>query len=120
MKEWTLLGFVISLEGRTIDLRSIKAIKATIFPHNKKAMKYFLGKINFVRRFISNFTEIVKPLQEMIKKYFNLRWTKERREAFDMIKEAIAKAPTLWSPKFNNEFILYTFTFDHSMVVVLT
>ena len=56
----------------------------------------------------------------MIKKYFNFKRTKERREAFEKIKEAIAEAPTLWSQNFDNEFILYTFAFDHSIVVVLT
>ena len=41
-------------------------------------------------------------------------------EAFDKIKEAIIQAPTLQSPNFENEFILYTFSFDHSIAVVLT
>jgi hypothetical protein len=105
-EEGTLLGFVISSKGIIIDLGRIEAIKAIVFPHNKKSMQSFLGKINFVRRFISNFVEIVKPLQEMITKDFNLKWTKERRETFEKIKEAIAEAPTLWSPNFDNEFIL--------------
>ena len=83
-------------------------------------MQSFLGKIKFVRRFLSNFMEIVKPLQEMIKKYFNFKWTKERREAFENIKESIAEAPSLQIPNFDNEFILYTFSFDHSIVAVLT
>ena len=75
-----MLGFVISLEGITIDPRRIEAIKAIAFPHNKTTIKSFLGKINFVRRFIFDCAKIVKPLQEMIKKYFNFKWTKERRE----------------------------------------
>ena len=49
-------------------------------------MQSFLGKINFVRRFIYDFTEIVKPLQEMIKKDSNFKWKKERKDAFDKIK----------------------------------
>ena len=56
-------------------------------------MQSFLGKINFMRRFISDFVEIIKPLQEMIKKDSNFKWTKERKEAFDKIKEAIAELP---------------------------
>ena len=118
--EGTLLRFVISPEGITIDIGRIEAIKAIVLPHNKKAMQSFLRKINFVRRFISDFAEIVKPLQEMIKKDFNFKWTRERREAFENIKEAIVEAPTLRSPNFDNKFILYTFASDHSIVVVLT
>ena len=73
-----------------------------------------------MRRFISDFAEIVKTLQEMIKKDSNFKWTKERKEAFEKIKEAIAESPTLQSPNFDNEFILYTFASDHSIVGVLT
>ena len=120
MEEGTLLRFIISPEGITIDPRRVEAIKAIVLPQNKKAMQSFLGKINFVRRFISNFAEIVKPLQEMIKKDSNFKWSKERKEAFDKIKEAIAEAPTLRSPKFDNEFILYMFSSDHSIVAALT
>ena len=83
-------------------------------------MQSFLGKINFMRRFISDFAKILKPLQEMIKKDANFKWSKERKEAFDKIKEAIAEAPTLRSLNFDNEFILYTFAFDHSIVALLT
>ena len=90
IKEGTLVRFVISLDGISINPGRIEAIKVITPPHNKKAMQSFLGKINFVRRFISDFAEIVKPLQEMIKKDTNFKWTKERKEAFDKIKESIA------------------------------
>ena len=115
-----MLSFVISLEGITIDPGRIEDIKAIVLPHNKTAMQSFLRKINFVRRFIFDFVEIVKPLQDMIKKDFTFKWRKERREAFDKIKEAIEEAPTLRSPNFDNEFILYTFASDYSIAVVLT
>ena len=68
IEEGTLLGFVISLYGITIDPKSIEAIKIIAPPHKKEAMQSLLGKINFARRFNSDFAEIVKPLQEMIKK----------------------------------------------------
>ena len=106
MEEGTLLSFVISPKGIIIDPGRIEAIKDIVLFHNKKAMQSFLGKINFVIRLISNFAKIIKPLQDMIKKDFNFKWTKERREAFDNIKESIAEAPTLWSPNFDNEIHL--------------
>ena len=77
-----MLGFVISLEEITIYPGRIEVIKDIVLPHNKKAMQSFLRKINFVRRFIFDFSKILKPLQEMIKKDFNFKWTKDRREAF--------------------------------------
>lgn len=83
-------------------------------------MKSFLGKINFVRRFISNFSEIVKPLQEMIKKDANFKWMKEGKESFGKIKKSIAEDPTQWSQNFDRDFILYTFPSNDSIFVVLT
>ena len=56
----------------------------------------------------------------MIKKDSNFKWTKERKEAFEKIKEAIAEVPTLRSPNFDNEFILYTFSSNHSIASMLT
>ena len=67
-----------------------------------------------------DFVEIVKPLQDMIKKDSNFKWTKERKEAFDRIKESIVEAPTLQSPIFDKEFILYTFVSNHSIAAMLT
>ena len=105
IEEGTLLRFLISPDGIKIYPGKIEAIKVITSPHKKKAMQSFMGKINFVRRFIFNFTEIVKPLQEMIKKDSNFKWTKERKESFDKIKEAIAEDSTLQSPNFDKEFI---------------
>ena len=63
IEEGTFLDFVISLEGINIDPGRIEAIKSIVLPHNKKDIQSFLGKINFVRRFVFDFIEIVKPLQ---------------------------------------------------------
>ena len=103
-----------------IDLEREEDIKKIVCPHNKISMQSFLGKIDFVGRFISDFAEIVSPLQEMIKKDADFKWTKERKYAFRKIKEAIVEAPTLWRLDFKKDFILYTFSSDHSIVVVLT
>jgi hypothetical protein len=55
MTEGKLLGFIVSKLGIVIDPERTKAISQISFPHNKKNMKSFLGKINFVRRFVPSF-----------------------------------------------------------------
>jgi hypothetical protein len=72
------------------------------------------------RRFVPSFAEIVRPLQNMIKKDVVFKWNKDERESFKAIKEAIVQSPALSSPNFNKDFILYTFASDLSCVVVLT
>lgn len=83
-------------------------------------MLSFLGQINFVKRFVPNFSQIVLPLQTMIKKKSIFKWRHNEREAFDLIKEAIMNAPSLTTPNFSNHFILYTFDSQTSYVDVLT
>ena len=70
---------------------------------NKRETQSILAKINFVCRFISIFVEIVNPIQEMIKKDENYKWTKERKETFVKIKESIVEDPTRQSPDFEKE-----------------
>ena len=56
----------------------------------------------------------------MIKKDSTFSWGDKEKESFIRIREAIAKAPTLVSPNFRKDFILYTFASDISYAVVLT
>ena len=83
-------------------------------------MQSFLGKINFVRRFVPSFSEIVRPLQNMIKKDSSFSWGDREKQSFIRIREAIAEAPALVSPDFRKDFILYTFASNISYATVLT
>lgn len=61
--EGKLLGFIISKEGIMIDPKRTKATTKIPPTTSKKSMQSF-----FVRRFVSDFVETVKPLQELVKK----------------------------------------------------
>jgi hypothetical protein len=72
--EGKLLGFIVSKHGMKIEPERTEAIAKIPPPHNKKSMQSFLGRINFVRRFIPSFFETVKPMQDMIKKNVEFKW----------------------------------------------
>ena len=61
MTEGKLLGRIVFAEGIKIDPERVKAILKISIPRNKKEIQSFIGKINFLRWFIPNFAEIVKP-----------------------------------------------------------
>jgi hypothetical protein len=109
LQEGKLLGFIVSKEGISIDPSRVKNIYEIPLPHNKKSMQSFLGQINFVKHFIPDFTQIVLPLQNMIRKDTIFKWNTIEKEAFNSIKQAIIQAPSLLSPNYNKEFVLYTF-----------
>ena len=118
--EGKLLGHIISKMRISIDLERIKAIAQIPLPHNKKGMQPFMGTINFVPRFVPNFAQIVNPLQQMVKQSVQFKWIDIEKGAFNNIKTAIAHAPSLKSPDFEKDFILYTFASDNSLAAVIT
>lgn len=69
-----LLGFIVSKDGMMIDPEREEVISKLPPPHNKKSMQSFMGKINFVHRFIPSFAETIKPLQYMVKQKAEYKW----------------------------------------------
>jgi len=65
MKEGKLLGHIVLDEGVRIDYSRVEAIQTLSLPRSKKEVQSFLGKIYFLRRFVSNFVELVKYIIAM-------------------------------------------------------
>jgi hypothetical protein len=61
----------------------------------KKELQRLIGKINFVRRFISNLSGWIEPFMELvkIKASDDFRWGAEQQWAFEEIKEYLSKPP---------------------------
>ena len=120
LNQGKLLGFIVSKDDIYINPDRIKEISEIPFPHNKKSMQSFLGQINFVKRFVPDFSQIILPLQTMIKKNSVFKWGVPEKEAFELIKKSIINAPALNTPNFSNHFTLYTIASDSSYATVLT
>jgi len=120
VEQGKLLGFIVSKDGMIIDPKITQAIANLPPPSSKKSMQSFLGKINFVRRFIPSFFEMVGPLKNLIKNNVLYRWGSQESQDFDSIGKFIIEAPSLMSPDFSQDFTLYTFASDRSYVIVLT
>jgi hypothetical protein len=63
-----LLGHIMCKEGIYIDLEIVKAINELKSPSSKKVFQSFFGKINFVRRFVLDYANIVKLINLLLKK----------------------------------------------------
>jgi hypothetical protein len=79
----------------------------------------FLGKINFLRRFISNFVELVKYITTMLRKGNEVKWTAESRESFYQIKRVLTEAHVLIIPDYSKEFQIFSFASCYTLIVVL-
>ena len=63
-----LLGFVISGKGIEVDPAKVKAIQEMPAPRTEKKVRGFLGRLNYISRFISHLTATYKPLFKLLKK----------------------------------------------------
>ena len=118
LEEGKLLGHIISKYGIRIDSDIIQAILQVPHPGNIKELQAFLGKINFLRRCIPNLAELIRLLNNMLKKDSKVKWTMEAKQAFEEIKTPLTKRPVLTSPKFDRDFIIFSFASEHTITVV--
>jgi ribonuclease HI len=119
MQEGKLLGHIVSAEGVRIDPSRVEAIQALSIPRSRKEVQSFLGKINFLRRFVPNFAEEVKLITTMLKKENEVRWTPQSRHSFEQIKKALTEAPVLISPDYSKDFLIFSFASPDTVAVVL-
>ncbi|KAK2455906.1 hypothetical protein QL285_003321 [Trifolium repens] len=111
------LGFVVHNKGIEINQNKTKAILETKPPSTKKQLQSLLGKINFLRRFISNLSgkaQAFSPLLRL-KKDDPFKWNQEHQKAFDDIKEYLIKPPVLMPPSRDKAMKLYIATSDKTI-----
>ena len=68
LNEGKLLGHTVLAERVNIDPMRVEEIQKLSIPRSKRDIQSFLGKINFVKRFVPNFSELVKHIKAMLKK----------------------------------------------------
>ena len=61
------LGFMVHKRGIEVGQKSIKAIDEAVPPTTKTELQSLLGKINFIRRFISNLSKKVLSFSPLLK-----------------------------------------------------
>ena len=109
------LGHVLSDRGISPDPEKVSVIKRLQAPKTVRKVRSVVGMGSCYRRFINNFSEVVRPLTELTKKHTRFEGNEERQQAFDQLKQSLSEAPVLAHPDFSKPFKLYT---DASLVAV--
>src|SRR5258708_38034729 len=73
-------------------------------PKKLKELRGFTGYANFYRRFIENFSELARLLNNLTKKDVPWKWEREQQEAFDALKKRFSTALVLKMPNPENLF----------------
>jgi hypothetical protein len=74
LEEIQFLGHVLSAKGIAIDPSKVKDILEWIPPTPVHQVRSFLGLAGYYRRFIPDFSKIVKPITSLLKNDTKLDW----------------------------------------------
>jgi len=69
-----------------------------------KDVRKFLGFTNYYRRFIKDFTQVVRPMNILMRKNVKWQWRKKQQQAFDKLKGIFTTRPVLAAPDLDKEF----------------
>jgi len=98
------LGFIMKPNKISMDLTKLTGIKDWIPLKTVKGVRSFLGFGNFYWRFIGNYVEITKPLNELTKKTNFFEWSQECQMAFKNLKKKFLEKPALIMPDPTKQF----------------
>ena len=97
-KETQYLGFIISEDGIMADPDKFKVMRWMLPPTCVQEVRNFIGMCSYYRRFIPNFSPIVKPFFRLTKKFTKFKWRKEWQAAVDFLNDSLEAVPILAYP----------------------
>jgi len=113
VEETVFLGVIVSGQGLRMDPTKVEAIVNWATPTNLKEVQGFVGFVNFYRRFIKDFSKLVKPFTQLTRKDTPFVWNEACAEAFTNLKEQVSSAPVLRHFDAKRQAILETDASDY-------
>ena len=88
-------------------------------PRTQKEVRSFMGRLNYIARFISQMMAKCDPIFKMLRKHNSGEWDEECQVAFDKVKEYLTNPPVLVPSIQGKPLILYLTVHKRSMGCVL-
>ncbi|GKD55095.1 reverse transcriptase domain-containing protein [Tanacetum coccineum] len=119
VKEGIALGHKVSGLGVEVDKAKIESISKLPYPTNVKAIRSFLGHAGFYRRFIQYFSQIARPMTQLLVKDAPFNFSEECIQAFDKLKQELTHAPIMIKPDWSLSFEIMCDASDYAIRAVL-
>ena len=103
-----------------MDPGKLKGIQDWPIPTTVKQTRGFLGFGNFYQRFIQGFSNLAKPLNDLLKKDKKFEWTNNCQKAFNELKKWFTEEPVLMMPDQVKPFQIEMDTSKYATGAVLT
>ena len=113
LRQVRFLGHVVNNEGMMMNPEKVEAITNAPYPESKKAVRAWLGMVNFYRQYMKNVSKTLAPLYELTKKdkpeKVMIKKGSPEAAAIESIKSALSSEPVvLHHPDFNKQFTIET------------
>ncbi|GJY80869.1 putative nucleotidyltransferase, ribonuclease H [Tanacetum coccineum] len=102
-----------------VDKAKIEAIYKLPYPTNVKAIRSFLGHAGFYRRFIKDFSQVARPMTQLLVKDAPFNFSEECIQAFETLKRELAQAPIMIKPDWSLPFEIMCDASDYAVRAVL-
>jgi len=102
------LGHIVDREGIHMMSDKVKAIMDWPAPKSIEDIRSFLGTIGYYRRFIHMFSEIAQPISSLLSKGVPFIWGEPQQQAFEALKLAVSREPTLILPDPSKPYVVTT------------
>ena len=119
VQEGIVLGYRISAREIEVDKAKIEAIEKLPPLSSVKGIRSFLGHTGFYRRFIKDFSRIVKPLSNLLVQGTPFEFDEQCVRAFLVLKDKLVSAPIVVAPDWDLPFELMCDASDYAIGVVL-
>lgn len=113
------LGYIVDGNGLHVDPEKVEAILNLPTPKNTKEVRRIVGMTSWYRRFVPNFSAIVTPITDLLKKNKKFCWSEECEEAFSKLKQQLVSAPVTHGPDYKLPFVLQTDASGYGIGAVL-
>ena len=110
---------MVSEQGIEVDPDKIKAILDMPVPRTEKEIRGFLGRLQYISRFIARLTDICEPIFRLLRKNQPTIWNDDCQLAFERIKEYLLSPPVLVPPMPGRPLLLYLSVSDMALGCIL-
>ncbi|KAJ9704055.1 hypothetical protein PVL29_005372 [Vitis rotundifolia] len=114
-----LLGYMVSERGIEVDPDKIRAILDMPAPRTEREVRGFLGRLQYISRFIARLTDICEPIFRLLRKSQPTVWDDQCQRAFERIREYLLSPPVLAPPTPGRPLLLYLSVSDVALGCML-
>ncbi|KAL0394917.1 UNVERIFIED_CONTAM: Transposon Tf2-11 polyprotein [Sesamum latifolium] len=108
LRRLSFLRHIVERGRIRMDPKKVQAIEEWQPLSNVHDLRSFLDLVNYYQHFVKGYSEIARPMTDLLKKTETWNWTPQCQVAFDNLKRAMATDPVLALPDMSKPFVVET------------